>query len=523
MAADATQYLLPEGLDLEAALARLAARLQLAVGPVGAVDRTFFDTFDGRLHAAGLALVGGGGRLVAAGGAGYGELAAAAVAPGTPGSASAPATKGLFAGDLPEGVLRDLLAPKVEVRALLPIVRTRGSVRPLRVLNRDEKTVVRLQIEAPTAINGAAGGGGAAVPLRPRVRVIAVRGYDRAVARVRRTLVEDLGLEPSRVPLHDEAVLALGGRPGGTPAKLDLRLIGGAPAAAGAAVALGEILRTIELNLPGVVDDIDNEFLHDFRVAVRRTRSVQRRLATVFPAERLRWFRAEFRWLGQVTGPTRDLDVLLQDLVRFQREATAGRAAELAPLGDLLRGRREAEWERMVAALESQRARRLLGDWKAFLVELGGDGAAGPTLGEVVGRRIRTVYRQMRRAGAAIDEDSPAVELHDLRKQGKELRYLLEIFAGLFPSAAVKPTVRTLKALQETLGEFQDRCVQATTMRSLGAELATVAGGPAALIALGVVLERIEDESAAARADFSARFAIYAAPEQRALVRESFR
>ena len=31
--------------------------------------------------------------------------------------------------------------------------------------------------------------------------------------------------------------------------------------------------------------------------------------------------------------------------------------------------------------------------------------------------------------GRAIDDDSPHEALHDLRKKGKELRYLLEFFA----------------------------------------------------------------------------------------------
>ena len=63
--------------------------------------------------------------------------------------------------------------------------------------------------------------------------------------------------------------------------------------------------------------------------------------------------------------------------------------------------------------------------------------------------------------GAAIDDASPPEALHDLRKKGKELRYLLEFFAGLYPAEVVKPMVKTLKALQDTLGRFQDREVQA--------------------------------------------------------------
>ena len=59
--------------------------------------------------------------------------------------------------------------------------------------------------------------------------------------------------------------------------------------------------------------------------------------------------------------------------------------------------------------------------------------------------------------GGAIDDDSPADDLHELRKRGKELRYLLELFGGLWPTDVVKPMVKTLKGLQDVLGTHQDR------------------------------------------------------------------
>ena len=64
--------------------------------------------------------------------------------------------------------------------------------------------------------------------------------------------------------------------------------------------------------------------------------------------------------------------------------------------------------------------------------------------------------------GKRIDDDSPAADLHELRKVGKELRYLLEFFGGIFDPETVKPMLKALKALQDVLGRFQD------TLASLG-------------------------------------------------------
>jgi CHAD domain-containing protein len=128
----------------------------------------------------------------------------------------------------------------------------------------------------------------------------------------------------------------------------------------------------------------------------------------------------------------------------------------------------------------------------------------------------------MVRDGSAIDDDSPAEALHDLRKRGKELRYLLEMFGGLFEPEVVKPMVATLKHLQDVLGDFQDSQVEVDMLRGLGDELAAEPGGPAALIALGPVLDALLAHQQAARERFGDRFASFAAPEQRALVRDTF-
>ena len=141
----------------------------------------------------------------------------------------------------------------------------------------------------------------------------------------------------------------------------------------------------------------------------------------------------------------------------------------------------------------------------------------------MAGGRIRTVYARMVDMGAAIDDTSPADDLHDLRKRGKELRYLLELFGGLWPADVVKPMVKTLKGLQDVLGPHQDREVQADHLRSLADELASEVGGPEALLVLGVLVDQLDAEQHAARDHFAERFAAFAADGQRKLVTRTFK
>ena len=508
-----TQLLLPEGLAAAAAADALAAELAVVTTAAHTLQRTFWDTFDGRLHAAGIALVATAGRLVVVDQAKLVE------------EVGANAPKGavrLLAADLPAGPLRERLAPIIEMRALTPIARVRSRLLPINVLDDVGKIVVRLRVEEPT---GADASGAVKLALRPRLHAVGVRGYDGDYERTLELLTGRLGLQHAPQAVQDEAVAAAGGTVGGTSSKLRVTLDAAERADAAAAKVLRRLLDVVKANLAGTLADIDSEFLHDLRVAVRRSRALQRELSGVFPPEPLRVFRDGFKELQAVTGPTRDLDV---QLLEFE-ELTAGLPGEddVAPLRRLLEQHLAAARAEMAAALRSPGTRALLDNWSEFLDglveadESDRPDAARP-IGEVAGERIWKVYRRMVKMGRAIDEDSPAEALHELRKKGKELRYLLEFFASLYPAEVVKPMVATLKRLQDVLGRFQDREVQADLLRALGHEVAALDGGAPALMAMGLLVQRLGDEQAQARAEFAERFAEFAASEQRALVRTTF-
>lgn len=514
MTAQGTQMLLPDGLSASAAADALAAEVAITTQQAHTIEREFWDTFDGRVHDAGLALILTRGRLALTDAATYAEEV---------GDALKSVAARLFADDMPAGPLRERLTRLLEMRAAMPVARVRSRLLPVSVLDEEGKTVVRLRVEEPAAIAGADG----PTPLQPRLHVIGVRGYDGELDEIRALLVTRLGLIEAKRPIQDDAVAAAGGTPGGTSSKLRVKLRPEQRADAAAVMVLTHLLATIEANLPGTLEDVDTEFLHDLRVAVRRSRALQRELHGVFEPGRLRHFRAGFKELQAVTGPTRDLDVQLLEFDELTDDLPPAIAPDVAPLRALLERRREDERARMVAELTAPRTANLLQDWAQYL-----DGlttadeeqrpdAAHP-VGQVAGRRITKVYKRMVRMGEAIDDASPHEALHDLRKQGKELRYLLEFFSSLYPADVHKPMVSSLKALQDVLGRFQDREVQALELRSAGDEVATLDGGAAALMAMGVLVQRLADEQQQAREEFAARFETFASPEQRKLVKQTF-
>src|SRR5262245_55084816 len=240
MAAARTEYLLPDGIDAGAVHERMAEHLRLASGPVRSVDQVFYDTFDGRLDASRLQLVRNGARLQLFETATDEERASAELPRGP---------RRIMASELPTGRLRDLVAPVVEMRALLEIARIHRRRRELRVLDGEEKTVVRLVLEEPSLV----GPGRTRTGLGSRMHAPALRGYDAELVRVQETLEGELGFRPVERPLLEEAVEASGGAP--APTELGLGLHPELRADAAVTMLLTRLAAEIRRNLPGAIAD----------------------------------------------------------------------------------------------------------------------------------------------------------------------------------------------------------------------------------------------------------------------------
>jgi CHAD domain-containing protein len=510
----AVEYLLGDVATFAGAPRALAVELPLRSGPVRRAERRFYETFDGRLYAAGLSCACSDGRLVLLDG--DAEVASVRLAD---------ERDRLFVRDLPSGTLRDALAAVVDVRALLPVVEVRTRIRTLALLDGEQKTVVRAIVEELSVVRA----GRRPSPLEPRVRLVPVRGYDRALERVQDALEQRVGLRRAPRSLLDEAIIASGATPGGVSSKVDIKLTAHERSDVAASIVLRRLLEVIEANLPGTLGDVDAEFLHDLRVAVRRSRAVQRELRGVFPPSELAHFRAEFRWLQRATGRARDIDVYVLEFDEFRLQLPEAVRGDLDPLLTVLHRRRAGAHRGMVRALRSERAQSLLRGWGQFLVGIESGGVSGGpdaerSIGELAGARIAKVYGRMVKMGQAIDADSPPDAYHEIRKQGKELRYLLELFgAPLYPADVVKPMTKVLKSFQDVLGRHQDREVQATMLRSFSDAVAAQPNGAEGLMAMGRLIERLEEQEAAARAEFAGRFAEFSSRGQRKLVKDTFR
>jgi CHAD domain-containing protein len=461
------------------------------------VRRTWLDTYDWRLYRAGLTLEYVTGR-------GHGEL----VLTGATGERITAAANGTrwpaLADGLPGGPLRDRLKPVTSVRALLPAAKAASDVAEFRLCNADDKTVAWLTVDHMLAAKPAA------ADLPTRLSVTAVRGYQAQADRIAGYLATEPGVTPGALPPLDAVLATAGQAPGEYTGKVEVELAPEMPARMALAAVLLLLLDTLEANVAGTVRDIDTEFLHDLRVSVRRTRTALKLGGDLLPAGLADEYRPGFKWLGDLTTPTRDLDVHLLTFAAGAAELTSASPADLEPFHDYLAKRRAVEQRRLARALHSARFAALTSGWRDALTGLA-PSRRGPTAARAAAAIIRRANRRILTLGGAITDDSPAERLHDLRKRCKELRYALEFFASLYDPETHRQAVRELKGLQDCLGTFQDCQVQQREIRLIAADMMASRDVPAtALLAMGDLSAQIGRRERRARREFAGRFAGFA-------------
>jgi CHAD domain-containing protein len=248
------------------------------------------------------------------------------------------------------------------------------------------------------------------------------------------------------------------------------------PADAASKIILKFLCQVIRRNEKGVIADIDTEFLHDFRVAVRRTRAALAQIKRVFPAQTTARFKRDFAWLGRLTNAQRDLDVHLLCQEHYHALLSASTHVDIAPFFAYLRQERAKAHGRLIRALTTKKYADLLRRWEAFLARPPQDTASAPNahrpIGVVAQKRVWKTWHRVVKVGEQRIEIADDKGLHALRIECKKLRYVLEFFSSLFPPETLAPSLKQLRRLQDSLGHYHDLCVQQETLRHFATRFA---------------------------------------------------
>ncbi|WP_075215548.1 CYTH and CHAD domain-containing protein [Mongoliimonas terrestris] len=226
--------------------------------------------------------------------------------------------------------------------------------------------------------------------------------------------------------------------------------------------ALRAVLRScvaqIAANAVAVQAGDDAEGPHQLRVGLRRLRSALLAFRAVIDPVGAARLGGEVKWLGQVVGELRDIDVLIEEIV-----LPCGTHTDVKPLVAVLKSRREAIRARVVETLAGDRVGAFLIDLAAYtegrgwlsFSDIGQTAALSEPVGDFARSAIVKRWTKVARMGRRADE-LDGEERHDLRKAFKKLRYTLDFFAGLVDRKDEKRMLKDVKTAQELLGYLND-------------------------------------------------------------------
>lgn len=413
--------------------------------------------------------------------------------------------KDRFVTDFPDGPVRQALSDMPALRALLPV--GSGTMRraTIALVDDEHKTQARAYLRTISDT------GGAPATL---VTLQGLRGYDKALAVLRRHVEARGGIPLGQGGLYRHLF------PGHVPyeAKPDVAIAHDEAAFAAASDIIDTYLSVARANEAGIIADHDTEFLHDYRIALRKIRSVLSLFKGVYRADQTDELKARFSALMGPTGRLRDLDVYLLErhryyallpeslhdgLDRMFQMFAQERKAERAKLARHLRS---ADYEKDMVALS-----RLFATRKKLKPGPNADVGAHDYACQLIWKR----YRKICKIAQGIGPDTDEAEVHQLRIHCKKLRYLMEFFGPVFPKAEFKALLKPLKRLQDNLGLFNDYAVQQVSLQRFLQDLGAK-GGPETLRvaqSVGALVAVLHAQQVAERARVVESFAHFNSPE----------
>ena len=219
--------------------------------------------------------------------------------------------------------------------------------------------------------------------------------------------------------------------------------------------------------VPRLLSSTDDEAVHDFRVALRRTRTLLEVGRPVFGRFHADEVRRALREIQRASGVLRDEEVLLELLASIESGAPhlLQPPSYVSNVKEWIDGRRRRE-RRLRGALRRKvregvldRGRLLLGALVAFRVKPSRD----KRVTKFARRAVEDARREVEHRRRAPMQDPEA--LHNLRIAYKRLRYTIEAFATVLPGDLVS-LAQPASRFQSRLGRLRDADVAIACVQS---------------------------------------------------------
>ena len=420
--------------------------------------------------------------------------------------------------DIRDAVLRKKLSFIKKPRAILAFSKISLEEKRIVIRNSDRKTVVRWKIQTVRL------GEEEDVGLLGVVcSLSSERGYGKEFRQAVRS-IQDKGQSGKGIPQLLEAVWRCRDTIDyGFGSKIRISLNGLNTCGSEVTEMIVDLLLLARSNETGIIEDVDTEFLHDYRVCIRKIRSLLSLVKGVYADEITAQMKRAFKALGCRSNRLRDLDVYLLEEDAFLETLPPSLRPGLVKMFECFENEREKERRAVSRYLKSKRYES---DVLSLLHRFDGSKQlkAGLRFEVPVGREVCSIvrerYRKVCRAGRKIDDQTPDEKVHELRIHCKKLRYAMELFAPLFDPKGIQRLVRRLKKLQDVLGAFNDAAVQQENL--IGFLSDTTANDTDMIASIGGLVSVLNLKQRECRAQLRIRFETFNSNGTKALFEKIF-
>lgn len=416
-----------------------------------------------------------------------------------------------FVSELAPGPLKQALSYISPLRSLQVVESVKLQISSLKLLNDDQQTVVKAKVLK--LIN----------PHDPGLNYClllpaSVRGYNKAfnhfIKSIEQFAVKGSSLYRQLIPGYLDY-----------DPKPSLALTKQHSAAQAASQIIRSYLQVVRANEPGIIHDRDTEHLHDYRVALRKIRSVLSLFKGVYVPQQTRQLKAAFSELMADTSQLRDLDVYRLERSKFERWLPDAKQPGLEQLFTLIGSQRKKQHLALSVKLQSEQYTQQLIQLEQTFTDqkpLKPGPKADQTAIDYAKSQLWRRYQSVGKTAAKIDDSTTDETIHQLRRHCKKLRYLIEFFTPLLPQAEIKQLTKAMKKLQETLGHFNDYSVQLAFLEAILKQSGDEPSAAELKKSVKSLIKIIAVQQQQEREKIQANFSTFYSKQTRHLVRQLF-
>lgn len=208
-----------------------------------------------------------------------------------------------------------------------------------------------------------------------------------------------------------------------------------------------------------VSQDFDVEYLHDYRINIRKSRVILSEFDGIFPLKKSKTLNKFLKKNTRLTNKIRDLDVLISNSEKCKLFLPPEKQNYLDKFFNDLKIRQKSELYRYIKFIKSKDFNNNLAIFKN-LISLESKKPVNVNsfkpIGSNLSKCVKTLYKNIRKLGCFIVINKSYSDLHTYRISVKKLRYILEIFNIFFNEIQLMQFLSKLKKIQSILGCYND-------------------------------------------------------------------